>query len=757
MKKYGYLPILLLAVFLLLCACAQNVTDQPETTPSSSSPVQLNSKPATKPTSIPTIIPTVVTQPTAKPTTAPIKPTTKPTTAPTQPAVPLTTDPWWVTPTTAPTQPSAKPTQPITQPTDPNPEWLTDRQVVPFEDRFAEDVLFGYNVTSWLMPDDRYPEYYLEYYLMRNPTYFSYPYIMMEQGIEESERVYKIPIYLDRLSGMTTLAVDGRWAYFANEYELCRLELLTGELTTLATRNEGDLRWAVRACGKDTVCIFQLDADRNLRVYYRDLHSEAERTLYQGILPDVPTSKNGLMFYAPTTTQGQAYWEMLNPAYYQVYLQELNNPNSTLKNAADFPKAVQDHYNIPMLVRYTCDFTTGTLTEDFGLYDTCWNTRNCNHDHFAYESPRVENPTVLDVAPVKIPNFSKLIGEHPFWTFDHVYTCLFSDFGYSHAYWRGESYVHKITDFPVTDMDMSEEYIYAITLDGRILQFDRYNTICNTVYSSDNELRNLYSRGDYVYFVDGDTVICINEATGTWRPILQVSSEVVGFWWDPAYENSINVYLRSGMDYQQYRFDHQHYKLPENEEDANFDTTDGLAFRDFGPNSIVLMPNWKYTEGTLEHLYWVVESTKEVFVICDEPVAQYQATDTHVFFVKQSEPTKIYVVPIGDFTNHHLYYESSDGDITDIDYMFYSQGEIRNYLQFVVDEKRFVMLNMTTNELAVILEAYEINRAFTYDPDGEWITFEGTLTEGGKGGLYLYNRFTGELIEDTDCDCEECV
>ena len=122
---------------------------------------------------------------------------------------------------------------------------------------------------------------------------------------------------------------------------------------------------------------------------------------------------DSLQFYAPTTTQGQPYWVMLNPAYYQVYLQERNDPNSPLKNAADFYKAVQNHYNIPMLVRYSCDFSTGTLTEDFGLYDTCWNTAKCKHDHFDYESTREEIPTVLVAAPTEIPNFSKLTGKDP--------------------------------------------------------------------------------------------------------------------------------------------------------------------------------------------------------------------------------------------------------------------------------------------------------------------------------------------------------
>ena len=136
MKKLQYLPFVIVAVFLLLCACAQNVTDQPETLPSSS--VQLQSQPTTKPTAAPTTIPTTL------PTTAPTQPTTKP--------------------TTAPTQPTTKPTQPTTPPptTQPNLEWLTNREIIPFEDRFAKDVPFGYNLrinhSSWLLPST-YPGY----------------------------------------------------------------------------------------------------------------------------------------------------------------------------------------------------------------------------------------------------------------------------------------------------------------------------------------------------------------------------------------------------------------------------------------------------------------------------------------------------------------------------------------------------------------------------------------------------------------------
>lgn len=543
MKKYRYLPVLLLAIFLSLCACAQNVTDQPETLPSSS--VQPSSKPTGKPTSTPTIIPTVVTQPTTKPTTAPTVPTTVPTTAPAQP-------------TSTPTKPT---TPPYTRPL--NLDWVTDREIIPFEDRFTEDVPY-INSYYWL---DEYknghgyglycfsPPYLDSQYGLISPAH-----ILWEHSME-TEYLYQIPTDHRLLLEYHGISADGRWAYMTNGQELIRLELLTGEITTLATRNEGDIRWDIKACGKDTVCIFQLDADRNLRVYYRDLHTDAERTLYQGVLPDVPTSTKALVFYAPTTTQGQAYWQMLNPAYYEAYLQELNDPNSTLKNAPDFPKAVQDHYNIPMLVRYFCDFNTGTLTEDFGLYDTCWNTKDCKHDHWNYENTREEIPTVLDVAPVEVPNFHKPTGESPWDDIDTMDALIYSDFGYGRPYYALDDPLRLLADIPSTAIELSPEAIYCITTDGRILQFTYRSKDYITVYSSEDELRGLYNIGNCVYSIDGDTIICIDENAGTWRPILQITSDDIQLSWDRNHRDMLVVIVRQGMYYQKYLFDPQTREL----------------------------------------------------------------------------------------------------------------------------------------------------------------------------------------------------
>lgn len=180
------------------------------------------------------------------------------------------------------------------------------------------------------------------------------------------------------------------------------------------------------------------------------------------------------------------------------------------------------------------------------------------------------------------------------------------------------------------------------------------------------------------------------------------------------------------------------------------DVHDGRAFIYYGPQFVVLSPDWRPTEALANHLYWVVRSTKEYTLICDEPVIDYTATDTHVYFVKESEPTKIYRTPIGDFENHQLVYESSYGKVS---YMIVISNSTE-FLQFVADEKKFVMLDMSTGECTVLMEQYYINNAYMEGTgDGEtwnnWIWFQGKPSESDPPDRqYFYYRDTGEIEVD---------
>ena len=527
MKKVHYLPVLLVAVFLLFCACAQQATELPETAPSSSAAL-LNSTPASTPTSTPTT-PTTPTTPSTAPTTVPA-----------------------TTPTTIPTQPYIMSGNEITISTT---DWITDRQIVPFEDRFKEDVSFGYyHPTLWIAPDTKnsYTDYSVFYLWDLS--------VAMENGMER-EFVHNIPIDPNLSAGFSWIAADGRWGYWLSDNELCKLDLLTGELTTLVKKNEGDIRWKVRACGKDTVCIFRLDSQNRLRVYYRDLHSKAEKTLYEGVLPNVPTDEDSLKFYAPTTTQGQVYWETLNPAFYAVYLKELNNPNSALKNSADLYLAVQEQYDIPALIRYCCNFGTGKLTEDLGLYDTCWQTKDCKHNHFDYENTREEVTTVLDAKPVEIPNIQKPTGDLIWDHCDTVDVYMYSEFGHMQPYVSTDYPTFKYADIDVISYEISAHFAYFVTAEGSIIQISYADRTCETIYTSKNKLSELfwcsnYEDVDHLYFVDGSTIVCIDTIAGTCRPIIQTNLDEIFIIGEEYiyYPRSLYFGVRQGMYYKEYRY-----------------------------------------------------------------------------------------------------------------------------------------------------------------------------------------------------------
>lgn len=184
---------------------------------------------------------------------------------------------------------------------------------------------------------------------------------------------------------------------------------------------------------------------------------------------------------------------------------------------------------------------------------------------------------------------------------------------------------------------------------------------------------------------------------------------------------------------------------------------DGLAFIYRGPNYNVLMPDWKYSEGIVDHLYWVVKATKEVFVICDEPVAVYECHDPYVYFVKVSEPTKIYRAPVGNFSEHELVYTSTHGSICDMAIDTYTiQKDL--ILQFVADNKKFMILDLNTGEDHFIMEQYYIRSALfedgctdTWEEQRE-LVFYGMPTEGAKDTGYFYYLDTGEVEEIIECE-----
>ena len=555
MKKRHYLPILIISVFLLLCACAQNVTDQPETTPSSS--VQPSSKPTSKPTSTPTIIPTVVTQPTTtptQPTTAPTQPTTKPTTVPTEPAGPIQL----------------------------STAWVTDREIVPFEDRFKEDVPFGTSTDVWLAPreDGSYERYFFAKKLQSNSKWPA-----VAQSIDGTRTIIYEVVSERDFSDFAVRTADGRWSYLSSDCELIRLDLLTGECTTLAKKNEDSIFWVVRACGKDTACIFELGSEYNLRVFYHDLHSEAEKVIFEGTIPAMPIIDRE--FSRPTSTLGTFSWDMMNPDFYAAVLEELQNPDSRFKTMLDGrysrywndpywndPQEVivsifnswsscqvwEEELGIGSMIRYSYDPKTEKLTEDVGLCGYCCTFSDWGHNHYSYENTKECTFETVNSTPIAVPNLIKLTAEQAEvalqeernkYVWDNQST--YSDFGYGRPYWKEGNVYTLLADIAVTDMVATADYVYCVTPDNAIVQLSHDGAICNTVYTSNKALRNIWYHKGSVYFIEDNTLIRINTIEGTCNALIKSDAEE--FYLTGSYMGGLDLMLRQGLFCEGYVFD----------------------------------------------------------------------------------------------------------------------------------------------------------------------------------------------------------
>lgn len=164
---------------------------------------------------------------------------------------------------------------------------------------------------------------------------------------------------------------------------------------------------------------------------------------------------------------------------------------------------------------------------------------------------------------------------------------------------------------------------------------------------------------------------------------------------------------------------------------------------------------------TYGHLYWVDEGNTTVIPIIEEEIAPcyneywekihghvYWNEDGVVYFVKTAEPTKIYRTCREDFTKHELFYESSHGSVVDLGIY----DVLGNYLQFVADNKKFIVLNMKTMEETVMMEMFYIFSAFMDSGNDneldDMIFWSGKPTEEDRHFTYGYSCVTGEIWEE---------
>ena len=137
-------------------------------------------------------------------------------------------------------------------------------------------------------------------------------------------------------------------------------------------------------------------------------------------------------------------------------------------------------------------------------------------------------------------------------------------------------------------------------------------------------------------------------------------------------------------------------------------------------------------------------------VILEEQVLESIQEGAYIYYIKTTEPTKIYRTLINDFSRHVMIYESTHGEISAMVIDTLTIGK-QFIMQFVADNKKFVVLDLNTGEDVVLMEQYFISAALFEDnwtdtwEEQNVIFFSGQPTENDRNWDYLYYRDTGEV------------
>lgn len=148
------------------------------------------------------------------------------------------------------------------------------------------------------------------------------------------------------------------------------------------------------------------------------------------------------------------------------------------------------------------------------------------------------------------------------------------------------------------------------------------------------------------------------------------------------------------------------------------------------------------------YLYWLDKETHEVTLLLAEQIKDCVSEGAYVYYVKEAEPSKIYRMLIADPSQYELIHETTHGKVSGLTIY----PGVENYLQFVADNKKFVVMEFDTGEETVLMEQCYINFAYIPGRDGvldRGIWFEGKHKETDSPyEQFIYNRDTGETVHD---------
>ena len=493
---------------------------------------------------------------------------TQPSTQQTSPSTAPTQKP---TETITPTQPTITVTEPI--PTEPDLSWVvTTSHKMSYEEFFSEDrPLYGVtNNTSWVGDDGN-----------------TYTIDNLLQIFRDGKLIYTVPGADQLAEKRKLLTADGTYVYIEDEYNLMRIDLLTGDVKECISLSNP---FSSITQGPDLIYFCAASPDYMLiSRYYVPTHTiDILHRIEDAATPETWFS---LSIDPYSSSLGDITWTMINPEMHWFLYDEMQNPDSKYRTmeyphgesfskywedprllsslpynitGATLLQTVQDDTGICALLQGTYHCADGTYTERKGVVDDCWFGSGKGHDHWNPELTADIPPTILNAEAIPVSGIAPPSDEmaenirqegygeeNKLYKIGDYYNSSKSVKIYQDGEYRTASHLPHIDKRNV--LINCKYYSYYASVDNTLIRLGLDGNVSVIYTAKYGDLRTTCYYDGNLYFRDGDTIVMIDTVDCTSRELLSHPGNIYVDYDD--YDQKLYIETVLGLAVNAYLFD----------------------------------------------------------------------------------------------------------------------------------------------------------------------------------------------------------
>ena len=405
------------------------------------------------------------------------------------------------------------------------------------------------------------------------------------QIFRDGKYIFRVPNIEALDPGVALVSADGQYAYLRDDTRLFRISLLTGETETLFTfdniiRLTQPFRemYYIAAEMNDTISL--------CRVY---LPTATLDVLYDGIPARTPLNWLSIIF--PTGNYGTIFWEGISPEMVDALYAEFSNPDSKyypnfgdkyndLSAFWENPEQMRQLYrsgqagepmiklqedkNLQALWKGTYNISDGTVTQDWGVVDTCWFGSGYSHDHYNPELTADIEPTILNKEALPVPGMApppsemaESIRKETYSDANKLYKVEDIRNGNQPILMYQSGGYRSISNLPYVKKGIHpincKYYTYYPSVDNTLIRLDLRGNASVIYTAKHGELEQLcYSQGN-LFFLDGGTIVMLDTVACTSRELLTHPGHI---WMYYEEESKLYVTTTLGLAIHAYLFDY---------------------------------------------------------------------------------------------------------------------------------------------------------------------------------------------------------